>query len=240
MYEPCYFLYEVSYEITLVQPDFDFRQYPNDDQDITVRLTVMNYDAADVQLFPLAITCSFLPDDSCTFSHNAIWSWNEDADSCTTYEDPKYSMIWPNYASYTINVERSAGGILIRFVVPLTLLILLSALTFWITYENRVDTTITLLLAISALYIVILQNIPMVGYLTNVDRFVFGVSIVCSLDLYRTDRNAFVCRCFYCCVLWQQCIKYMQHYVIRSIDGLCVLSTFVLLNLLDAAAFFPL
>ena len=56
------------------------------------------------------------------------------------------------------------------------MLLLLSALTFWLSYENRVDTTITLLLSVSALYIVILGNIPMVGYLTNVDTFVCWVS----------------------------------------------------------------
>lgn len=81
---------------------------------------------------------------------------------------------------------RRAYGVVIRLVLPMALLILLGSITFWVSYDHRVDVTITILLAMSALYIVILQNIPLVGYLTNVDRFVFWVRLlVFNLVLFR-------------------------------------------------------
>ena len=51
-----------------------------------------------------------------------------------------------------------------------------AGVTFWAEPETRVDSITTLILAVSALYIVILGNIPLVGYLTDFDRFVFWVS----------------------------------------------------------------
>ncbi len=83
--------------------------------------------------------------------------------------------LWPSFALYRLTMQRQGSGVIVRLILPLTMLLLLSALTFWISYENRLDTTITLLLSVSALYIVILGNIPMVGYLTNVDTFVCWV-----------------------------------------------------------------
>ncbi len=79
-------------------------------------------------------------------------------------------------------MERKGSGIVIRLVLPLFLLLLLSAVTFWMTTEKRVDVTITIMLSVSALYIVILGNIPLVGYLTKLDKFVFWVSSLLVLS----------------------------------------------------------
>jgi hypothetical protein len=126
-------------------------------------------------------------DGSYTFQSNAIWN----------YQSSTYSTFLGNgftYALYQINVKRLGSGIVLRLVLPITLLLLLAGLTFWVTLENRVDTTITLLLSISALYIVILTNIPLVGYLTNVDKYVFWmflllVGVVVLHQTYATLHN---------------------------------------------------
>jgi hypothetical protein len=181
---PYNFLYEVTYDLSLVQPEFNFRKYPSDTQSIDIRYASLPYDALQLQMYPVGIYCSYLADKTCSFSKNPIWTWNENDESCSVYYDQKYggNLIWPSYASYSITVERDSRGIIFRLILPLTLLILISAATFWAAAENRVETTITILLAVSALYIVILQSIPMVGYLTNVDRFVFEVRLVFNLQ----------------------------------------------------------
>lgn len=172
------FRYEATYSLTLIQPGYNFGKYPNDEQSISIRAAMMNYDAEQAQLIPRGIFCSFLTDGkTCSFSQNPIWTWDKDGDTCTTYADQKGgSLIWPSYVVYSIKVSRQGEGVIIRLVFPIAFLLLLSAVTFWLEFEKRIETTITLLLAVSALYIVILQNIPMVGYLTNVDKFVFAVS----------------------------------------------------------------
>jgi len=66
----------------------------------------------------------------------------------------------------------------VRLVLPITLLIFLAGLTFWAEYGGRVDSTITLLLSVSALYIVILANIPLLGYLTAIDTYIFWMFLM--------------------------------------------------------------
>jgi hypothetical protein len=217
MYDGGVFLYESSLSVTLVQPGFNFRAYPNDEQSITIRYAIVNYDAYQLQIYPQGIYCSILSTGDCAFSQNPVWQWNENSDSCTVYYDPKgNSPIWPSYAEFQLSISRQGDGLIVRLVLPITLLLILSALTFWITYENRVDTTITILLSVSALYIVILQNIPMVGYLTNIDRFVFVVSSVSSLASFLSVSFVFslfflfffAVRCLFCYVALSHYIKF--------------------------------
>lgn len=49
----------------------------------------------------------------------------------------------------------------------LILFVTVTGLTFWADVDSRIDTTMTILLSVSALYVVILSNIPLLGYLTR-------------------------------------------------------------------------
>ena len=158
--------------VILVQPKFNFRNYPEDKQNIVMRFVSYNFNAAYVKMGfngGNGLIFNQYLDGTDTFKSNQIW----------TYESSRYYSTTGNgysYNVYEINVNRQGGGIIVRLVLPIAFLLLLSTLTFWVLYENRVDTTITIMLSVSALYIVILGNIPLVGYLTNVDKFVFWVS----------------------------------------------------------------
>ncbi len=172
-----YFVWEALFDVMLVQPGFDFSDYPNDKQNILIRYDLQNYDAKQMQLFPRGAFCSNLADGSCSFGSNPIWTYDSQATRCNVYYDAvPIAIIWPAKVQYIIQVTRQGSGVIVRLIFPITLLLLLSALTFWIASNNRVNITITLLLSVSALYIVILSNIPMVGYLTIVDEYVFYVS----------------------------------------------------------------
>ncbi len=159
-------------DVILVQPKFNFRNYPEDKQNIVMRFVSYNFNAAYVKMGfngGNGLIFNQYLDGTDTFKSNQIW----------TYESSRYYSTTGNgysYNVYEINVNRQGGGIIVRLVLPIAFLLLLSTLTFWVLYENRVDTTITIMLSVSALYIVILGNIPLVGYLTNVDKFVFWVS----------------------------------------------------------------
>lgn len=45
-----------------------------------------------------------------------------------------------------------------RYALPILILLLLSAATFWADVETRIDTTMTILLSVSALYVVIIDG----------------------------------------------------------------------------------
>ena len=67
-----------------------------------------------------------------------------------------------------------------RLAIPILILSMLAVFAYWSDPNDRINITITLLLAISALYIVVFQNIPMVGYLTRFDSYV--ISMFCILS----------------------------------------------------------
>eukprot|EP01031_Cornospumella_fuschlensis_P035126 gene35126-42544_t len=167
------FSYGAGLECVLLQPKFNFRKYPHDKQTIDIRFTTFNYPSdLAVQGFvvnPLRFNEFY--DGSQTFKNNAIWRY--DSYTYFTSENLGFSYAW-----YQVSVSRIGSGIVIRLVLPITLLVLLAGSTFWASEENRIEIAITLLLAVSALYIVILGNIPLVGYLTAVDNYVFAMFIV--------------------------------------------------------------
>jgi len=103
-----------------------------------------------------------------------------------TYLSYTTTVFNPNYGSTSsagvkdtcivyLFIDRQSSGVIYRLALPIMLLLLLVGLTFWSDYSQRVDSTITILLAISALYIVIFSSIPMLGYLTDFDYYIITV-----------------------------------------------------------------
>lgn len=60
-----------------------------------------------------------------------------------------------------IYVQRNPEGLVMRLAFPVFLLVVLGGVAFWADPGDRLNISITVLLAISALYIVVFQNIPM-------------------------------------------------------------------------------
>lgn len=77
-----------------------------------------------------------------------------------------------------LDISRVSEGILVRLAFPVILLIVIAGITFWSHEDSRIDTTMTLLLAISALYIVVFSTVPLLGYLTSFDRCFIALFII--------------------------------------------------------------
>ncbi len=158
-----------------MQPTMVFDNYPADQQVINIRFGSYAYDQTWLVMgftpsAPISFNENF--DGSKTFMVNPSWSYDEDTTSYSTYVSSSGFL----NVIYHIGIQRKGSGIVLRLILPITLLCFLGGLTFWAQYDARVDSTITLLLAVSALYIVILANIPLVGYLTSMDTYIFWVS----------------------------------------------------------------
>lgn len=157
-----------------MQPNLEFSKFPGDSQLIHLRYGSYAYSQTFMKIIYLEPGLSFNKnfDETYSFLSNPLWKF-----------DPKHTS-YQNYLSssgfvnciYHIAVDRQTVGIVIRLVFPILLFLYISGLTFWEEHTKRVNTTSTLLFAISALYVVIIDNIPMLGYLTYVDMFVSGVS----------------------------------------------------------------
>ena len=137
------FNYQSTYTLTLVQPGFNFEKYPNDEQTFNVRYSLINYDAYQLQLYPIGIYCSQLLDGSCSATSNPIWDFDgskNGSTSCTIYYDQRAPFsYWPAFTQYSFVVSRKSDGLIVRLVLPISFLLLLSAATFWLSYDNRIQ-----------------------------------------------------------------------------------------------------
>jgi hypothetical protein len=120
-------------------------------------------------------------DDPVSFLRNAEGGINFAKNLEWAFYGGEETYIEPTNASgaiYTdaivvLPVERYANGIITRLAMPITLLLLLAGATFWVgNPDARISASTGLLIAVAAIYIVILQSIPFTGYATIIDKFV--------------------------------------------------------------------
>lgn len=93
---------------------------------------------------------------------NPIWSFQSAVASFGS-QSPGNFYGTRAYGVVKIVFKRQAAGMTLRLALPIFLLVFLAALSFWAAPSDRVDSTVTMLIAISALYVIVIQNIPMIG-----------------------------------------------------------------------------
>lgn len=82
----------------------------------------------------------------------------------------------------SFKVTRESSGVILRFLLPIFIMMLLAAMVFWAEPAARVSTTMGLLGSTTAMFIVIFSNIPLVGYLTTLDHYIlvmYGLLLFC-------------------------------------------------------------
>lgn len=162
--------------ITLVESTFSYVDYPDDTQTIYIRYFPFTQSSEILTLIPFPGEPGAVLFDTFTgvpaFEQNPLWTFDKldsyfQTEVFSKYFTPRSTGV------VAITMSRQSYGLVYRLATPILLLVILAAFTFWSPMEGRTDTTVTLLLAVSALYIVVFQNIPLLGYLTNFDKFVF-------------------------------------------------------------------
>ena len=170
------------------QSSLSYHHYPKDTQDISLQFF-------SVSLFKQQLTFDISVEymysavnyPAYAVEENQIWTFDE-AVASTGAQPPGTAYGARQYGLINIQVTRQATGIVLRLAFPTFLLVVLAALSFWADPEDRVNSTVTMLLAISALSIIVFGSIPMVGYLTTFDKFLTTMFVVltgcCVLHLF--------------------------------------------------------
>ncbi|CAM9354262.1 unnamed protein product, partial [Ectocarpus fasciculatus] len=173
--------------LELSQSSFDYHDYPLDKQQIVISFESYGLPANYLQLAIAdpAITYIKNGNKDINFQQNPIWkhNLNDYTSSVNTADYEQYfdgQKIIRTFQNIEIKmaISRESNGILVRLAFPVLLLILIGAITFWSFQESRIDTTMTLLLAVSALYIVVFSTVPLLGYLTSFDRYFIELFIL--------------------------------------------------------------
>jgi hypothetical protein len=82
-----------------------------------------------------------------------------------------------------IKISRQSDGVLIRLGLPVLMLMILSGFVYWAAMESRIDSTMTILLSVSALYIVVFGNIPLLGYMTSFDQYILAMFLLLTINV---------------------------------------------------------
>eukprot|EP01040_Poterioochromonas_malhamensis_P002945 gene2945-3132_t len=161
--------------ITLSQPEFDYHNYPLDQQSAWFRFESFSYPMNLLRIGFVNPPVQFneAPDsDQTSFSLNALWSYDS-WDAGIDYPNYQITVNTPDRtfsAAYVkVIFNRRSAGILLRLALPIMFVAVLAGVMFWADMEKRLDFTVTLLLTISALYVSIIEGIPLVGYSTIMD-----------------------------------------------------------------------
>ena len=159
-----------------MQPMLKFEDYPNDNQTLHLRYGsyAFNKDYLNLYVVDSGVGYNKNYNGDATFTTNPVW---EHAQSWNRHQIYTSSSGFTNVV-FDISVARTSTGILVRLVIPVTILTIIGGMIFWSHPKERVNLTVTLLLSVAAMYVVIIGNIPLVGYLTAVDRYCFMMFVV--------------------------------------------------------------
>ena len=163
-----------------MQPDLTFHNFPQDNQTLHIRYGsyAFNSDYLQLNVLEPAISYNKNYDERLTFTKNPVWRHDALWTNHTTYlsSSSKFQNV-----VYSIGIARDSLGIMSRFVFPIAILSLIGGFIFWSHPEDRVSLTVTLLLSVAAMYVVVINNIPLVGYLTAIDKYVMLIFIILGL-----------------------------------------------------------
>lgn len=171
------------FSATFQAPDFDFRQYPFDEQNFFVRLI------------------SFLPNDYYVFAELDRWSelgdqlgeeeWVSSNLTATVDIIDNRSRI-----SFSFEGRRHVTYYILRLFVPILVIITVSWFIFFLRdYSKRIDIATSNLLLFIAFNFVISGDLPRLGYLTFLDAIlaatfvVTGVIVMVNVALRRLEMS---------------------------------------------------
>jgi hypothetical protein len=170
---------------TLAESLFDFSHFPYDQQIIVVRYGVFGFNDilinVDVNSFGLTFAENF--DGRQNIFFNSEYQF--DADEAYGHQyNTTIGIETYTAAVFFLPVTRYAWGILLRIIIPLFIIVELSSATFWIpTPDARVGGVLSLILAVSAVYIIVIGYIPLVGYDTAADTYVLLMMVFLGIML---------------------------------------------------------
>ena len=178
--------YFERFSVTLQAPDFDFRKFPFDSQDFYIRVQLLF--SEDVYIYQDLEGASRLGEQL----GEEEWVVTDFETIIETVEN----FGERSQFSYHFNAKRALTFYLIRFFVPLALIILVAWITFFLkNYMRRVEITTGNLLLFIAFNFTISDSLPKLGYLTFLDAilastfFISVVVVAFNVYLQRLEAN---------------------------------------------------
>jgi hypothetical protein len=172
--------------MTFSQSSMRYQDYPCDSQNITISFFSFTLTASQLVFQPITVDHLTTPpvdliysqgSTTAAFAENPIWSLTGTGADYTTWQLSPGLFDRP-FGIVTFRISRKSTGVLRRLCAPVLLIMLLCAMSYWGTLSDRIATTVTGLLAVAALYISIVNSIPLVGYMTRLDDYMLMMFVI--------------------------------------------------------------
>lgn len=164
--------------------DFKFEDFPFDTQQLEIKIIEIGNDSKDIHLLPDPDVRSGIS-DRLSLADWKILDWK--------YDSTRYSIIegTPSLPALTFsfNAKRESGFYMLVFVIPLVLIIIMSWMAFWLDPKlssSQISIATTSMLTLIAYRFVVSGSLPKISYMTRMDIFVLGSSILIFVTLLQS------------------------------------------------------
>lgn len=221
---------------TLSEGQMNLHSYPLDTQNIS--LTFQSYAYASKLL-----NLVFIPGKAVVINTNDQLNnvayvnlnnlWHYHSFSAYTQLIPTPVVFDPTRSFDTAYVNlcftRQSFGITYRLGLPVTICMIIVGFSFWSGLETRVDVTLQMVLVLAALYLIVGQIIPFVGYFTIIDNFITTAFLMlsCMSGIH-----------FWCIVLDRKLEKYPLNRCIGDTVTFVAQAVWIPLSMLIFSSFF--
>ncbi len=164
--------------------------FPFDDHEFNIAVLAIGFDGDLVELVPDPDAQSFFA-DSLSVADWRITGWSGDTDQIElTRGDYGQGFV------FRFQAERIYNHYVIKFIVPLILIVMMSWIVFWIDPQesgSQLSVAVTATLTLIAYHIALAGKLPDIPYLTRMDLFLFGSTLMvfgALLEVVITSRMA--------------------------------------------------
>ncbi len=163
---------------------FEFKDFPFDTQTFDVKIIALGNTAKDIELVPDPETRSGISDDLSLPDWKILdWQFNKG-----TYSIMKDTPDVPA-VTFSFRAKRESGFYILVFVIPLVLIIMMSWMAFWLDQKlssSQISIATTSMLTLIAYRFVVSGSLPKISYMTRMDIFVLGSSVLIFLTLIQS------------------------------------------------------
>ena len=173
---------EVVYRINTrgeFSQSLNLRNYPFDRQVIRIPI-VTEYSEEDVVLLPDPEEPSFIADTL------TVADWEIKNFGVRSIESQVNRYDLSSRFEVYFEADRRSQFILLTFIIPLALIVGMSWIVFWIDpreIRSQFSVSVTTVLTLIAYYITLTSRLPEIPYLTRMDYYVFGSTIIVFASL---------------------------------------------------------
>lgn len=175
--------------VSFDEAQMKYNRYPLDQQNFSIILQSYSLDSKMVAFEfysnpPVSFTYDYQQKTNYV-EENQLWDYVTNDAFIANNPSPTTQNPSRSFATMYINIvfKRQSLGIIYRLAVPVCIFLCIVGFSFWADIDKRIDVTLNILLVVSALYIIIGQIIPFVGYLSVIDWYITIVFILLSLTI---------------------------------------------------------